>query len=77
MTTNIKQSAPVEEPSQTTDTNPPAIPRLAYNLNEAAQSLGISYISAFRLVQRGKLKSIRALRHHLIPRSELLRFLAQ
>lgn len=51
--------------------------RLAYNLQEAAAVLGISYVSVFRLVQRGKLHSVRALRHHLVPRKELERFLSE
>ena len=53
----------------------PTVEKLAYSIEEAAAALGISYISVFRLLKRGKLKSCRALRHHMIPKSELMRFL--
>lgn len=50
--------------------------RLAYSMNEAADLLGIDYLSIYRLVQRGKLKACRALRgKFLITRAELNRFL--
>jgi excisionase family DNA binding protein len=50
--------------------------RLAYSVQEAADLLGVSYYSVYRLVQRGKLKACRALRGKLlVPRSELLRLL--
>lgn len=52
-----------------------SLPRLAYSLNEAAQILGISYITAFRLCQRGKLRSCGALRTKLIAKTEIERFL--
>jgi hypothetical protein len=55
----------------------PALPRKAYSLKEAAQILGISYISAFRLVQRGLLRSSSALRTKIIPATELDRFLKE
>jgi excisionase family DNA binding protein len=60
---------------QTESNHGPAIPRLAYSIQEAADSLGISYISVFRLIQRGKLKTVRDIRNHLIPAVELQRFL--
>lgn len=50
--------------------------RLAFTLNEAALLLGISYVSAWRLVKRGKLRTCGALRHRLVSRQELDRFLA-
>jgi len=37
--------------------------------------LSISYPSIYRLVQRGKLRTIGALRKRLIPAAELQRFL--
>lgn len=50
--------------------------RLAYSMNEAADLLGIDYLSVYRLVQRGKLKACRALRgKFLVTRAELNRFL--
>ena len=51
------------------------LPRLAFSLNEFAQMVGISYITAFRLVQRGKLKTCGHLRTKLISRDEVNRFL--
>jgi DNA-directed RNA polymerase specialized sigma24 family protein len=61
---------------------PPAIiksdegpPRLAFTLKETAALLGISYATAFRLVQRGLLKSSHALRCKIISKSEIERFL--
>lgn len=53
----------------------PALPRLAYSLKEAAQILGISEKSVRRLVDRNLLRPSRALRHLLIPHSEIERFL--
>ncbi len=49
--------------------------RLAFSLREAAHLLGISYASAYRLCQRGLLRSSAGLRRKLIARDELLRFL--
>jgi len=49
--------------------------RLAYTLKETAQVLGVSYMTAFRLCQRGKLRSSSALRTKLISRAEIERFL--
>jgi DNA-directed RNA polymerase specialized sigma24 family protein len=52
------------------------VPRAAYTLKESAQALGISYISVFRLVQRGKLKCSTALPgRKLIPTREIEAFL--
>lgn len=51
--------------------------RLAFTLQEAASLCGISYVSAWRLVKRGKLRTCGALRHRLVSREELNRFLAQ
>lgn len=55
---------------------PPDKERLAYTLLEAADLIGVDYMSIYRLVQRGKLKACRALRgKFLVTRSELLRML--
>lgn len=51
--------------------------RLAFTLKETAALLGISYATAFRLVQRGLLKSSRALRCKIISKSEIERFLRE
>ncbi len=53
------------------------LPRLAYSTAEVAAILGVSYISVWRLVQRGLLKSSRAFRHLLIPLTEIQRFLKE
>jgi hypothetical protein len=52
------------------------IERMGFTLHETAAMLGISYISAFRLVQRGLLRSASGMRTKIIPRSEIERFLA-
>ncbi len=54
---------------------PAPLPRLAFSLRECAAMMGISYVSVWRLVQRGKLKSTGHLRHKLISKAELERFL--
>lgn len=50
--------------------------RLAFSIREASQLLGISARSVRRLIDRGLIKSSRALRTHMIQRSELDRFLS-
>jgi excisionase family DNA binding protein len=60
-----------EEPSTATTTE-----RLAYSIQEVADLLGVHYFSIYRLIQRGKLKTCRALRGKLlVPRAELLKLL--
>ena len=49
--------------------------RLAYSMQETADLLGVSYITVHRLLKRGLLKSSQALRHKIIPRAEIERFL--
>jgi excisionase family DNA binding protein len=51
------------------------LPRLAYTMAETARILGVSYITVHRLLKRGKLRSSSALRHKLIPMTEIERFL--
>lgn len=53
----------------------PALPKLAYSMEETAQVLGVSYITVHRLIKRGLLRSSSALRHKLIPITEVERFL--
>jgi excisionase family DNA binding protein len=63
-----------EQPSAAL-TAPPA-ERLAYSVQEAADMLGVHYFSVYRLIQRGRLKTCRALRGKLlVPRAELLKLL--
>jgi len=52
------------------------LPKIGYDLEEAATILGISYESVRRLVKRGLLKPSRALRRPILSRIELERFLA-
>lgn len=53
------------------------LPRLAYSVAEAAQMLCLSSKSIYRLIDRGLLRCSKALRHKLIPKQELLRFLEE
>lgn len=64
--------APIENQS-----DKPALPRLAYSMQETADMLGLSYITVYRLHKRGLLRSSSALRHKLFPLSEIQRFLAR
>jgi len=48
---------------------------MAFSLAEAAEILGVSYTSAFRLHQLGHLRSSGPLRRKIIARLELERFL--
>lgn len=49
--------------------------RLAFTMKETAAILGVSYLTVHRLLQRGLLRSSRALRTKIIARSEIERFL--
>jgi excisionase family DNA binding protein len=60
--------------SRTLETS--AIAPAALKLKDAAQYLGISPVSVRRLIARGLIKPVRALRHVLISIAELDRFLA-
>jgi len=53
----------------------PPSARLAYSIQETAQMLGVCDKSVRRLILRGLLRPSRALRHLLIPKDELDRFL--
>jgi hypothetical protein len=53
----------------------PALPRLAYSMQETARILGLSYQTVYRLNKRGLLRSSSALRHKLFPVEEIKRFL--
>jgi len=44
-------------------------------MRETADLLGVSYITVYRLIQRGLLRCSLALRHKVIPRKEIERFL--
>jgi len=61
-----------------TKSNQTSRPVAALKIKDAAQYLGgISHITVRRLIKRGLLKPNRALRHILIPVTELDRFLAK
>jgi len=49
--------------------------RLAYNLQEVAIMLGLSYMTVWRLTRRGLLRTLPALRHKIATKTELDRFL--
>lgn len=51
--------------------------RLAFSVRETALSLGVSEKTVRRLIDRRLLRVSRALRHILIPRTEIERFLRQ
>ena len=62
----------------TTMTGPPPAGedgRLAYSVQETARMLGVCDKSIRRLILRGLIRPSRALRHILIPKDELERFL--
>lgn len=61
-----------EQTQSVTDHQPP---KLAFSAQEAAQSIGVSVETVRRLIKRGHLKCCTALRHKVIPRAELERFL--
>lgn len=53
------------------------LPRLAYSIDETAQMLGVCTKTVRRLISRRLLRPSRALRHLLIPRTEIERFLKE
>jgi excisionase family DNA binding protein len=55
--------------------NRPQVTPQALKLRQAAEYLGLSTVSIRRLIKRGLIKPNRALRHILIPISELDRFI--
>jgi len=67
----------IQTPSQTPapPTDPTKLPRLAYSIKETAKIIGVSEKSVRRLIDRGILKSSKALRHIRITHAEIERFL--
>ena len=53
----------------------PSAQRLAFSVNETAEMLGVSDKTVRRLIHRKLLHPSRALRHLLIPKKEIERFL--
>ncbi len=67
----------LNEKTPTVNTTRPELSyKLAFTMHEAAEMIGVSYMSMHRLLQRGLIKSSSALRTKVIPRSELERFLS-
>lgn len=74
MINKLKTSRRRDKASKNEAINNP-LPRLAYTMREAAEILGISYITVHRLLKRGHLRSSGAIRNKVIPRAEIERFL--
>jgi hypothetical protein len=51
------------------------LPRMAFTMKETAEILGVSYITVHRLIQRGLLRSSKALRCKIVSKKEIERFL--
>jgi excisionase family DNA binding protein len=65
----------VDSPSVAESDSKSSLPRMAYTMKETAEILGVSYITVHRWIRRGLLRSSTALRHKLIPATEIQRFL--
>ena len=52
-----------------------SLPRLAYKIKEAAEMLGVSQSTIREEIREGRMKSMKRLRHVLIPAAELTRWL--
>lgn len=51
------------------------VPILAFSPEQAAKATGLSVVTIYRLLRRNKLRSVAGIRHKVIPRAELERFL--
>ncbi|HPY31368.1 MAG TPA: helix-turn-helix domain-containing protein [Verrucomicrobiota bacterium] len=69
----MKIEKPLRQQAQP-DGTPPAAK--AVKIKQAAVILGICENSVRRLIDREKLRTIRTLRHHLVPVAEIERFLS-
>lgn len=49
------------------------LPRVAYSLNEAAQSLGLSRRTLYELMDAGTLQTVKLGKRRLVPAQELAR----
>ena len=56
---------------------PKGVTRLAFTMRETAEILGVSYFTVHRLLKRGLLRSSSALRHKIISKTEIERFLKE
>ncbi len=64
-----------QPPNEAKKSESATLPKMAYTMQETADVLGVSYITVHRLLKRGLLRSSSALRHKIIPISEIERFL--
>lgn len=60
----------------TTPPASPALPRMAFSVKEAAQVLAVSKVTVRRLIARRMLTCVPGLRHKIIPKSSIERFLS-
>ena len=74
---NDALTSPVVSPSVADSASGISTNRLAFSVKETADILGLSEKTIRRLVARRLLRSSRALRHLLIPKKEIERFLDQ
>jgi excisionase family DNA binding protein len=70
-----KEDNPYSASSESVNNQQPVTTRLAYSVHEAAEMLGVSDKTVRRLIHRKLLRPSRALRHLLIPKKEIERFL--
>lgn len=65
----------LNETCDSSDSLPVKLPRLAYSIHETAMMLGISDKTVRRLIDRGKLRANKSLRHIRISKTAIERFL--
>ena len=70
----MQESKSVRPNPNLTSENQP-LPKLAYSPEEAAKVIGVCRDTIYRLLKRGVLRSSSALRHKVIPHTEIERFL--
>lgn len=51
--------------------------KLAFSIKETGALLGLSYITVWRLIRRGKIRTVGVTRHRVIPKAEIDRYLKQ
>jgi excisionase family DNA binding protein len=72
----LRQMQTLEPRSEKNQSGVPAVGlRLAFSVRETAKILGVSEKTVRRLISRGLLRASRALRHLLIAKKEIERFL--
>lgn len=77
MSTELRASAEIRQAVKRA-LSPPTLPRrLTLTVQEAADALGVSYITVHRLIHDGSLPVVPRLRINLIPVAALERWVAQ